>query len=71
MRKGRVYIEFGYNVDLDDQDMVQHAIESIHDDIMSYIKYDEDPNQLVSTRDLVEGEDSDIASFLTESVDDE
>lgn len=69
MRLGRVYIEFSYVVDLDNQDMVDHAVESIHDDIMNYGKYNE--GLAVNTEEKPDLTESDIPSFLTEGLDDE
>ena len=38
---GRVVISAGYVVDLDDEEMVDHAKESLFEDIMNAVKYNE------------------------------
>ncbi len=41
MKWGKVFIDLGYYVDLDDESMVNHAKECVYEDIMSAVKYDE------------------------------
>jgi hypothetical protein len=65
MRLGRVRVELGYVVDLDNKDMVQHARECLVEDLMSMAKYEEyDAN----IREEYDGRlrKSDIAEFLVE-----
>lgn len=69
MRLGRVFINFSYVVDLDDQDMVHHAIESIHEDIMSYVKRDENPDEAVNIEEDPSLSEGDIPEFLREDID--
>jgi len=40
-RLGRVCVETGYVVDLDNPDMVQEAKDCLYEDIMNAVKYDE------------------------------
>jgi len=41
MRMGRVVLDLGYAVDLNNEEMVEHAKQCIYDDICSAIKYNE------------------------------
>ncbi|MCK4260342.1 MAG: hypothetical protein KAX49_15300 [Halanaerobiales bacterium] len=64
-RLGRVYVNLGYTVDLDNDNMIDEAIECIHEDINNslkhaeldaYIKIDLDPS----------AKEEDIPEFLLE-----
>jgi hypothetical protein len=65
MKLGRVIFDLGYVVDLENQEMVDHAKDCIYEDIMSAIKYNEVHNYLevVEAPDASEG---DIPEFLIE-----
>jgi hypothetical protein len=69
MRLGRVQITHSYVVDLDNDSMVQEAQDSLYDDIMNAVKFDE----LGSWIDTIEDKDADegeIADFLLEGSED-
>jgi len=36
---GRVILDINYIVDMDNEDMVKHAIESLYEDLMQGVKY--------------------------------
>jgi hypothetical protein len=38
---GKVFIHLNYYVDLDDEDMVDHAMTALYEDVMNAVKYDE------------------------------
>jgi len=65
MRLGKVQVTFEYVVDLDNQEMVDYAKESIREDIDSAVKYTNPIN--IIQEDMEECkflEESDIAEFL-------
>jgi hypothetical protein len=39
MKLGRVTLNISYIVDMDNEDMVKHAIESFYEDLMQGVKY--------------------------------
>ena len=39
MKLGRVSLDINYIVDMDNEDMVKHAIESFYEDLMQGVKY--------------------------------
>jgi hypothetical protein len=39
MKLGRVTLDINYIVDMDNEDMVKHAIESLYEDLMQGVKY--------------------------------
>ena len=72
MRLGKVEINYGYVVDLDNEEMVDQAKACLYQDLMNAYKYDEidhhlvvrpDQSPLCATHQLSEG---DIPSFLIE-----
>ena len=70
MRMGRVTIDMGYVVDLDNQKMVNNAIDCLYEDAMSAVKY----NELVAwikVHDAPEAKPVDIPEFLLEISNDE
>lgn len=72
MRLGKVVIDIGYVVDLDNEEMVDHAKEALLDDIFSAAKYNETHLWIetieVNKKDYSE---ADIPEFLTETLDEE
>lgn len=67
MRLGRVVFNMGYGyvVNLDNEEMVQHAKDCMYEDVMSMVKY----NDLASAIDTVEDsnvKEDQIPDFLTE-----
>ena len=39
MKLGRIYLDLNYIVDMDNDDMVAHAIEALYEDLMQGVKY--------------------------------
>ena len=70
MRLGRVYFNASYVVDLDNQDMVDHAKECVYEDVENSVKHNEVACWIYTEEDpsLTEG---DIAEFMTEDIDNE
>jgi hypothetical protein len=67
-RLGKVHIDLGYYVDLNDESMVQHAKDCLYEDLCSLVKY----NELYDALDIVEAPEASIQNipeFLTESID--
>lgn len=63
MRLGRVYATFGYVVDLDDKDMVEHAKTATEEDISNAAKFDElDAN--IDVKEDPDAKEEDIAEWL-------
>jgi hypothetical protein len=67
---GRVYFCLEYFVDLNDNDMVEHAKDSLFEDIHSLVKYQE-VYECIGVQESPEHNYDDIADFLKESIDDE
>lgn len=67
---GRVSFCLEYFVDLNDNDMVEHAKDSLWDDIHSLVKYNE-VYQCIKVDESPEHNYDDIADFLKENIDDE
>lgn len=68
---GRVHFCLEYFVDLNDNDMVEHAKDSLWDDIHSLVKHEE-IYQCIGVEESPEHTYEDIADFLKEeSIDDE
>ena len=70
MRLGKVEINYGYVVDLDDEEMVDHAKESIFQDMFNAYKYD-NVESYIGVRECGNGDqgiwiENDIPSFLIE-----
>jgi len=69
MRLGRVQISHSYVVNLDNEDMVEHARDALYEDLMNAVKFDE----LHSNIEVVEDPDAtetEIPDFLTENIED-
>lgn len=66
MRLGRVYVEIGYLVDLDNKDMVEHATEAIYEDVRQLARDGEEFDLAVNTKEAPSAKEGDIPSFLTE-----
>lgn len=67
MRLGRVKFEISYVVDLDDNEMVRLAKNSLYDDLDNIVKYGEYPStEYIEDCSLSK---DDIPEFLTESND--
>jgi len=66
MRLGKVTIDVGYVVDLEDPDMVAHAVDSLYEDVLDAVKYNELGNWIhIGDYDSTLSE-ADIPSFLIE-----
>ena len=63
MRMGRVQINMGYVVDLNDKDMVQEAIDCLYEDLMTAYKYNEVGANIRVVKDETATK-SDIPEFL-------
>ena len=68
MRLGRIEISYGYNVDLDDEEMVNDAKEALYDDLKTTHEWNEFEYYLSAEEDKKLGE-GDIPSFLIENRD--
>lgn len=71
MRLGRVAINTGYIVDLDNEEMVQHAKDSLYEDIYNAIvKSNEIFNYIVIEQNM-DAKEEDIPSFLLDEDDED
>lgn len=68
MRLGRVAINSGYIVDLDDDEMVQRAKDALYEDVDNAVKYNEIYNWIEIEQD-VDAKEKDISTFLLETED--
>jgi hypothetical protein len=64
---GKVYFNLEYFVDLNDNDMVEHAKQCLYEDIMSLVKYDETYGN-INVEESKEHSYDDIAEFLKEDT---
>lgn len=69
MKLGRVHLDINYIVDMDNQDMVEHAIESFIEDLMQGIKYGNVTDWIDVAEDKNATEDM-IPEFLLEKEND-
>ena len=67
MRLGRVGFVIEYVVDLDDEKMVEEAIDYIHEDVINLVKFDEFYDYLDFSEDK-SLKRSDIPAFLLEDM---
>lgn len=67
MRTGIVSFKREYVVDLDNEDMVAHAKDSIYDDVMCSVKFDSVYGEIEIDNDTPCSE-NDIPEFLTEEI---
>ena len=65
MRLGRVCMDMGYVVDLDNQSMVDEARDCLYEDLMNAVKYDELGSNIKIVHDKTLKE-SDIPELLLE-----
>lgn len=65
---GRVYFQLNYVVDLDNQNMVEHAKTALWEDIMSMFKYNEIHNCIGVKKDS-KAKEKDIPEFLLDDGD--
>lgn len=68
-RMGLVRFELHYAVDLNDEEMVNHAKECLYEDIMSMVKHDETFNG-IKVVESPETSYDEIPDFLTEETED-
>jgi len=69
MKLGRVFIDLGYVVDLDNEEMVWQARDSLIEDVYNAIKYDE-LSMLVNEEERDDVDEDQIPEFLLEISDD-
>ena len=65
MKLGRVCLDLNYIVDMDNDEMVKHAIESLYEDLMQGVKYGDIANWIDVIEDKNATEDM-IPEFLLE-----
>lgn len=70
MRMGRLEFSIDYVVDLDNKDMVRHAIQAMIDDLNELVKGDELEEYINEVEDDTLSVD-DIHEFLTELIEEE
>jgi hypothetical protein len=70
MRLGRVTISVSYVIDLDDQNMVNHAKECVYEDVMNMVKYNEVAGW-INTEEDPNASKEDIAEFLLPQEDED
>jgi hypothetical protein len=77
MRLGKVVIDIGYVVDLDNEEMVGNATDAMYEDVMNAVKYNEVGNWITTTDGCYYSAltggllESDIPDFLLEEVEDD
>ena len=70
MRLGGVVINIGYVVDLDNEEMVRNAMDTLYEDVMNAYQYNEIGNWI--TTETMDGLlESDIHDFLLGEIEDE
>jgi hypothetical protein len=69
MKMGRVILDINYIVDMDNEDMVKHAIESLYEDLMQGVKYGNITDWIDVVEDKNATEDM-IPEFLLEKEND-
>jgi hypothetical protein len=62
-RMGRVFLDFGYYVDLNNAEMVQEAKQALWEDVMNAFKYGE-THLYVEVEDAPNASEDDISDFL-------
>ena len=65
MKLGKVCLDLNYIVDMDNQEMVEHAIQCLYEDLMQGVKYDNLTNWIDVIEDKNATEDM-IPEFLLE-----
>jgi hypothetical protein len=71
MKLGRIVIDIGYIVDLDNEDMVWHAKDAMMEDISNIYKYDEFADWMQIEDAPEDATEEDIPAFLTEMLEDD
>jgi hypothetical protein len=69
MKLGRIYLDLKYIVDMDNDDMVAHAIEALYEDLMQGVKYGNITDWIDVVEDKNATEDM-IPEFLLEKEND-
>jgi hypothetical protein len=69
-RLGRVCVNTGYVVDLDNEDMVQHAKDALYEDLENASKHNE-WHQWIQIEKKIDAKEVDIPTFLIEEDDEE
>jgi hypothetical protein len=70
MRMGKIVIDQGYAVDLDNPEMVTHAIDALYEDVMNSVKFDELQDWIKIIEDP-SAKEEDIPGFLIENEDED
>ena len=65
MKLGRISLDLNYIVDMDNEEMVRHAIEALYEDLMQGVKYGDLANWIRISEDKDAKEDM-IPEFLLE-----
>jgi hypothetical protein len=68
MRLGKVKIQIEYVVDLDDEEMVQHAFDALYEDLCGACKYDSIHDVLEITEEDPSLKQEDIPEFLLDTA---
>ena len=68
MKLGKVCLDINYIVDMDNDEMVKHAIESLYEDLMQGVKYGNISDWIDVVEDKTATEDM-IPEFLLEKTD--
>jgi hypothetical protein len=71
MRLGRVFIDISYVVDMDNEEMVSSAKESLIEDVMSMVKHNETVDNIQVEEDETLDEDDISGCLLPETEEDE
>jgi hypothetical protein len=69
MKLGRICVDLNYIVDIDNDEMVRHAIEALYEDLMQGIKYGDLANWIRVSEDKNATEDM-IPEFLLDKEND-
>jgi len=69
MKLGRISLDLNYIVDMDNEEMVRHAIEALYEDLMQGVKYGDLANWIRISEDKDAKEDM-IPEFLLEEQND-
>ena len=69
MKLGRISLDLNYIVDMDNEEMVRHAIEALYEDLMQGVKYGDLANWIRISEDKDAKEDM-IPEFLLDEQND-
>ena len=69
MKLGRISLDLNYIIDMDNEEMVRHAIEALYEDLMQGVKYGDLANWIRISEDKDAKEDM-IPEFLLDEQND-